>query len=81
MTTSNEHTDLPAQAELADMSLQSDTAKAMVEEIKADNVALKEADRAAEAQAEAVVEQANRLAEVVEEVLEELKETTSGKDA
>jgi hypothetical protein len=57
------------------MSLQTDEAKATVEEIQAGNVALKKADLAAEAQAEAVVEQAKQLAEVADEMLEELKET------
>ena len=50
MTTSSEHADPSAQAAPAGMSLQSDEAKATVEEIKAENAALKEADRAAEAQ-------------------------------
>ena len=59
------------------MNLQSDQAKAMVADIKADNAALKEADATAEAQAEVVVEQAQELAEAVEEVLEELKEMQS----
>jgi hypothetical protein len=62
------------------MSLQTDQAKAMVAEIKADNAALREADETAEAQAEEVVEQAQQLAEAVEEVLEELKEAKSGSD-
>jgi hypothetical protein len=62
------------------MNLQTDQAKAMVEDIKADNAALKEADAAAEAQAEVVVEQAQQLAEAVEEVLEELKEIKAGSD-
>jgi hypothetical protein len=59
------------------MSLQTDEAKAMVKEIKADNAALREADEVAEAQAEVVVEQAQQLAEAVEEVLEELKDEAS----
>jgi hypothetical protein len=75
MATSNEHTDLSAHAAPAGMSLQTDEAKATVEEIKAENVALERADLAAEAQAEAVVEQAKQLAEVADDVLEELKET------
>ena len=62
------------------MSLQTDEAKTMVEEIKAGNAALVEADEAAEAQAEVVVEQAQQLAEAVEEVLEELKQVKSGPD-
>ena len=61
-------------AEPAGVNLQTDEAKAMVAEIKAENAALTEADRTAEAQAEVVVEQAQQLADVVEEVLEELKE-------
>lgn len=73
----NEQPDSSAQARPAGLSLQTDQAKAMVEEIKADNAALKEADRAAEAQAEVVVEQAQQLAEVVGEVLEDLKEMKS----
>jgi hypothetical protein len=73
MTISSNSADLSAQAEPAGMSLQTDEAKATVKGIKAENAALKEADRTAEAQAEAVVEQAKQLAEVAEEVLEELK--------
>jgi CRISPR/Cas system-associated exonuclease Cas4 (RecB family) len=63
-------------AEPAGMSLQTDQAKAIVEEIKAGNAALKEADEVAEAEAEVVVEQAQQLTEAVEEVLEELKEAS-----
>ena len=74
MTTSSEHADLPDHTAPAGMSLQTDEAKATVAEIKAENVALKEADVAAEAQAEAVVEQAKQLTDVAEDVLEELKE-------
>lgn len=77
MTTLNEQPDSSAQAQPAGLNLQTDQAKATVEEIKADNAALKEADRAAEAQAEVVVEQAQQLAEVVGEVLEDLKEMKS----
>jgi hypothetical protein len=77
MTTSSEHADLSTHPAPAGMSLQTDEAKATVEEIRAENVALKQADLAAEAQAEAVVEQAKQLAEVAEDVLEELKETES----
>jgi hypothetical protein len=77
MTTSSEHADLSDHAAPAGMSLQTDEAKATVEEIKAENVALKKADLAAEAQAEAVVEEAKQLAEVAEEVLEELKDMES----
>jgi hypothetical protein len=75
MTTSSEHADRPVHAAPAGMNLQTDEAKATVEEINAENVALKQADLAAEAQAEAVVEQAKLLVEVAEDVLEELKET------
>ncbi len=78
MTTSSEHADPSAQAEPAGMSLQTDEAKATVEEIKAENEALKKADRAAEAQAGAAAGQAKQLAQVTEEVLEELKEMKSG---
>ncbi len=77
MMTSSEYPDPQAQAEPAGLNLQTDEAKATVEEIKAENVALKEADRAAEAQAEAAAEQARQLAEVTGEVLEELKEGRS----
>jgi hypothetical protein len=78
MTTSREHADPSAQAAPAGMSLQSDEAKATVEEIKAGNEALKEIDRAAEAQAGAAAEQAKQLAEVTEAVLEELKDLKTG---
>src|SRR5215472_9106736 len=64
MTTSSAEPD-PAQP---DMSLQTEQAKATVEEIKAENAALKEAEQVAEAQAEVVVEQAQQLTEAVEEV-------------
>jgi hypothetical protein len=77
MTTSSEHAGEPDHAAPVGVSLQTDGAKATVEEIKAENVALKKADVAAEAQAEAVVEEAKQLAEVAEEVLEELKEAES----
>jgi hypothetical protein len=80
MTTSSEHADPSAQAEPADMNLQTDEAKATVKEIKADNAALKDADQAAEAQAEVVIEQAQQLAEAAAEVLEELQEIQSGAD-
>jgi hypothetical protein len=80
MTTVSEQPDSSAQAGPAGMSLQTDEAKTMVEEIKAGNAALVEADEAAEAQAEVVVEQAQQLAEAVEEVLEELKQVKSGPD-
>jgi hypothetical protein len=78
MTTSSEHAGVSDHAAPAGMSLQTDQAKATVEEIKAENVALKKADVSAEAQAEAVVEEAKQLTEVAEEVLEELKEGESG---
>lgn len=65
----------PAEPEVSGLSLLSDKAKATVEEIKAENAALKEADQAAEAQAEAAAEQAKQLAEVTEEVLDEVKES------
>jgi hypothetical protein len=77
MTTSSEHAGVSDHAAPAGMSLQTDEAKATVEEIKAENVALKQAEAAAEAQAEVVVEEAKQLAEVAEEVLEELKEAES----
>ena len=75
MTTSSEHVGPAAQAGL---SLQTDEARATVEEIKAENEALKEADRAAEAQAWAAAEQAKQLARVTGDVLEELREMKDG---
>jgi hypothetical protein len=75
MTTSSEHVDPSAQPAGAGMSLLPDQARAAVEEIKADNAALEEANQVAEAQAEATAEQARQLVEVTEEVLEELKES------
>jgi hypothetical protein len=78
MTTVSEQPDPSAQAGPGGMSLQSDHAKAIVEEIKADTAALREADDTAEAEAEVVVEQAQQLVEVVDEVLEELKEAKAG---
>jgi hypothetical protein len=78
MTTTSEQPGSSAQAGPAGLSMQTDEAKAMVEEIRADNAALREADEVAEAQAEVVVEQAQQMAEAVEEVLEELREETSG---
>jgi hypothetical protein len=75
MTTSSEHVGRPAQPEPGGLNLLSDEAKATVEEIKAENAALKQADQAAEAQAEAAAEQAKQLAEVTEEVLEEVKDS------
>lgn len=78
MTTPSEYADPSAQPEPASLSLQSDEAKATVAGIKAENAALEEADRAAEAQAGAAAEQARQLAEVTEEVLEELKDMRAG---
>ena len=78
MTTSSEQVGPSAQPEAAGPSLLSDKAKATVEEIKAENAALKEADQAAEAAAEAAAEQAKQLAEVTEEVLDEVKESKAG---
>jgi hypothetical protein len=75
MTTSSEQVGRPAQPEPAGLNLLSDEAKATVEEIKAENAALKQADQAAEAQAAAAAEQAKQLAEVTEEVLEEVKDS------
>jgi hypothetical protein len=71
-------TTLNKQSDPAGTSLQTETAKATVEEIKAGNAALEEAEQVAEAQAEAVVEQALLLAAVVEEVAEELQARKSG---
>jgi hypothetical protein len=78
MTTSSEHRHPSDHAAPAGTSLQTDEAKATVAEIKAENVALKQADVAAEAQAEVVVEQAKQLTEVADEVLEELKDREPG---
>jgi hypothetical protein len=78
MTTVNEQPDSAPEAGPAGLSLQTDHAKAMVEEIKQGNAVLRQADEAAEAQAEVVVEQAQQLAEAVEDALEELKEAQSG---
>jgi hypothetical protein len=75
MTTSSEHVDPPSVPDPEGTSLLSDQARATVEEIKAENAALEEADQVAEAQADAMAEQAKQLAEVTEEVLEELKES------
>ena len=74
MTTSSEHAVPPAQSDPVGTNLLPEDAKAAVEEIRADNAALEEADQAAEAQAEVVTEQARHLAEVTEEMLEELKD-------
>ena len=78
MTTSSEHAAPSAPAAPAGLSLQTDEARATVEEIRAGNEALKQADRAAEAQAEAAAEQAKQLAQVTGEVLEELREMKEG---
>lgn len=78
MTTSSEYPAPSAQPEDPGMTLQTDEAKAMIEQIKAENEALKETDLAAEAQAEAAADQAKQLAQVTEEVLEELKEMKEG---
>lgn len=80
MTTPSEYADPSAQPGPAGLSLQSDEAKATVAEIKAENAALEEADRAAEAQAGAAAEQARQLAEVTGEVLEELRDMEAGAD-
>jgi hypothetical protein len=55
-----------------------DQARATVEEIKAENAALEQADQVAEAQAKATEERAKLLTEVTEEVLEELQENRDG---
>jgi hypothetical protein len=78
MTTLSEQPDRSAQPGPAGTSLQTEAGKATVQEIKADNAALREAEEVAEAQAEIVVEQAQQLAEAVEEVVEELREMRSG---
>ena len=57
------------------MSLQTDEAKATAAEIRDENVALEQADVAAEAQAEAVVEQAKQLTEMADNVLDELRDS------
>lgn len=77
MTTLSAQPDPAAEGGQADMSLQTEEARATVQEIRAENAALKEAEQVAEAQAEVVVEQAQQLTEAVEEVLEELKEAKS----
>ena len=61
----------------ADLSLQSDEAKAIVAEIKADNAALEEAAAEAGGEAEAVAQQA----QVTDEVLEELEELQEAQEA
>jgi methyl-accepting chemotaxis protein len=74
MSTSNEHPDPSAQPEAADMTLQTEEAKATAAEITTDNAALEEAFQSAEEQAEVTTEQANQMAQATEEVLEELQE-------
>ena len=74
MTTSSEPPDPSVQPEAAGMTLQTDEAKAMVAEIKADNAAMRVNDEIAEVQAEATEEQAKLLNEVTEQVVEELQE-------
>jgi hypothetical protein len=76
MTTSSEHAD-PSTAP-GGASLLPEEARATVEEIKAENAALEEAEQAAEAEAEAVAERARQLAEVTAEVLDELREGQAG---
>jgi hypothetical protein len=61
----------------AELSLQSDEAKAIVAEIKADNAALEEAAAEAGVEAEAVAQQA----QVTDEVLEELEELQEAQEA
>jgi predicted regulator of Ras-like GTPase activity (Roadblock/LC7/MglB family) len=72
MTTSSTPPD-PA-APVANMTLQTDEAKAIAADIVTENAALEQAAETAEAEAEAVAAQASQLAEVTEEVLEELQE-------
>jgi len=73
MTTLSAQPDPAAETGQAELNLQTEEAKATVQEIRAENAALKEAEQVAEAQAEVVVEQAQQLTEAVEEVLEGLK--------
>lgn len=75
MTTSSEHVNPSAQP---GTNLLPEQAKATVEEIKAENAALEEADLVAEAQAKATQERAKLLTEVTREVLEELEESDLG---
>jgi hypothetical protein len=75
MVRSSEHLHSSAQTEAAGMNLQTDEAKAMAVEIKADNAALEDAYQSAEAQAEKTTEQANQMAQATQDVLEELQET------
>lgn len=78
MARSSEHLASSAQTETAGMNLQTDEAKAMAVEIRADNAALEEAYQSAEAQAEATTEQANQMAHATQDVLEELQEMGEG---
>jgi hypothetical protein len=71
MTTSSEHVDPLAHSEVADMTLQTEEAKATAAEITADNAALEESYQSAEAEAAATTEQAQQLEEVLEEIQEE----------
>jgi hypothetical protein len=80
MTTPSEHADPLTPSDPAGTDLLPAEARETVQEIKAENAALKAASRIAEASAEAVVEQARQLAEVTEEVLQELKEGTAAAD-
>jgi hypothetical protein len=78
MARSSEHLGSSAQKEPAGMNLQTDEAKAMAVEIKADNAALEEAYHSAETQAEATTAQANQMAQATQDVLEELQEVKQG---
>jgi hypothetical protein len=80
MTKPSEHADPLTHADQAGTNLLPAEAREAVLEIKAENAALKAADRIAEVEAEAVVEQGRQLAEVTEEVLEELRESNSAAD-
>jgi len=80
MTIPSEHADPSAHPDLASTNLLPADARETVQEIQAENAALKAAERIAEVQAEAVVEQAKQLTEVTEEVLEELKDGTYAAD-
>jgi len=80
MTTPSEHADPLAHSDPARTDLLPAEALEAVQEIKAENAALKAAERIAEVQADAVVEHARQLAEVTEEVLEELRHSESAAD-
>jgi hypothetical protein len=80
MTTPSEYTDPLAHSDAAGTDLLPAEARETVQEIKAENAALKAAERIAEVQAEAVIEQGKQLAEVTEEVLEELRESKPAGD-